>query len=172
MRKIHTFLLGAVASLTLLSLAGAQNGYPNKSIHLIVPQPPGGASDIYARQIAQKMSEVLGQRIVIENKAGASGNIGAEVVAIDPSGARREPVPLRKHAERPDFYEATVTPDVPGAWTFEIQAWSDPIGTWQHNAGLKIPAGVDVEELRAALTAEATRLGVGVTLRAAEADEL
>ena len=38
-----------------------------------------------------------------------------------------------------------MTPDVAGAWTFEVQAWSDPIGTWQHNAGLKIPAGVDVE---------------------------
>ena len=45
----------------------------------------------------------------------------------------------------PDRYDAWVTPDVGGAWTFEVQAWSDPIATWQHAAGLKIPAGVDVE---------------------------
>ena len=38
-----------------------------------------------------------------------------------------------------------MVPDVEGSWTFEVQAWSDPIGTWQHAAGLKIPAGVDVE---------------------------
>ena len=52
---------------------------------------------------------------------------------------------LHKHPERPDYYEATITPDVEGPWTFEVQAWSDPIGTWEHAAGLKIPAGVDVE---------------------------
>src|SRR6476659_4753874 len=71
--------------------------------------------------------------------------LGAEVVAIDPRGTRREPMALHKHPERPDFYEATITPDVEGPWTFEVQAWSDVIGTWQHAAGLKIPAGVDVD---------------------------
>ena len=71
--------------------------------------------------------------------------LGAEVVATDPAGTRRAPGAAAKHPERPDYYEATVTPDVEGPWTFEVQAWSDPIGTWQHAAGLKIPAGVDVE---------------------------
>ncbi len=71
--------------------------------------------------------------------------LGAEVVATDPRGVRRDPVPLAKHPERPDHYEAWITPDVEGAWTFEVQAWSDVIGTWQHAAGLKIPAGVDVD---------------------------
>jgi starch synthase (maltosyl-transferring) len=45
----------------------------------------------------------------------------------------------------PDRYDAWVTPDTEGAWTFEISAWSDPLATWEHDAGLKIPAGVDVE---------------------------
>ncbi|MCR6031706.1 DUF3416 domain-containing protein [Nocardioides sp. zg-579] len=71
--------------------------------------------------------------------------LGAEVVLTDPSGTRRPPVRMTKHAEVPDRYDAWVTPDAPGAWTFEIQAWSDPVATWQHAAGLKIPAGVDVE---------------------------
>ncbi|WP_127480634.1 alpha-1,4-glucan--maltose-1-phosphate maltosyltransferase [Nocardioides pantholopis] len=71
--------------------------------------------------------------------------LGAEVVLTDPSGARRPPVRMTKDPEVPDRYGAWVTPDTGGAWTFEIQAWSDPVGTWQHAAGLKIPAGVDVE---------------------------
>ncbi|HXH78271.1 alpha-1,4-glucan--maltose-1-phosphate maltosyltransferase [Nocardioides sp.] len=72
--------------------------------------------------------------------------LGAEVVLIDPQGNRRPPVRMvAQGAEVPDLYAAWVTPDVEGAWTFEIQAWADPIATWEHDAGLKIPAGVDVE---------------------------
>ena len=71
--------------------------------------------------------------------------LGAEVVLTGPDGARRAPVRMVKHAHVPDRYDALVTPDQPGDWTFEIHGWSDPIGTWQHNAGVKIPAGVDVE---------------------------
>ncbi|WP_435742137.1 alpha-1,4-glucan--maltose-1-phosphate maltosyltransferase [Nocardioides sp. SYSU DS0663] len=71
--------------------------------------------------------------------------LGAEVVLTDPRGQRRPPVRMAKHPEVPDRYDAWVTPDVEGAWTFEVQAWSDPVATWQHAAGLKIPAGVDVE---------------------------
>ncbi len=71
--------------------------------------------------------------------------LAAEVVLTAPDGSRRPPVRMVKHETVPDRYDAWVTPDVPGAWTFEIHAWSDPIATWEHNAGLKIPAGVDVE---------------------------
>ncbi len=71
--------------------------------------------------------------------------LGAEVIAIAPDGTRRGPIPMVKHPTVPDFYRAEVTPDAPGLWQFEVQSWSDPLGTWQHAAGLKIPAGVDVE---------------------------
>ncbi|MEO5852009.1 MAG: maltotransferase domain-containing protein, partial [Nocardioides sp.] len=71
--------------------------------------------------------------------------LGAEVVLTDPSGTRRPPIAMVKHATVPDRYDAVVTPDAPGSWSFEVQAWSDPISTWQHDAALKIPAGVDVE---------------------------
>src|SRR3954469_25408858 len=71
--------------------------------------------------------------------------LGAEVVLTGPDGVRRAPVRMVKHDEVPDRYDASVTPDAPGSWTFEVQAWSDPIATWEHNAGIKIPAGVDVE---------------------------
>lgn len=75
--------------------------------------------------------------------------LGAEVVLIAPDGSRRPPVRLQPQPvldrHTVDRYAAWVTPDLPGAWQFEIHAWSDPIGTWQHDAGIKIRAGVDVE---------------------------
>lgn len=71
--------------------------------------------------------------------------LGAEVVAIDPQGVRRAPVRMEPDGPEPNRYLAHVTPDVEGEWTFEVHSWSDPIGTWQHDAGIKIPAGVDVE---------------------------
>src|SRR6187549_3131399 len=71
--------------------------------------------------------------------------LGAEVVLIDPQGRRRPPVRMTQQSDVPDRYTAWVTPDQPGAWSFEVAAWSDPVATWQHNAGVKVPAGVDVD---------------------------
>ena len=71
--------------------------------------------------------------------------MGAEVVLVAPDGSRRPPVRMQPDGEVPDRYVAWVAPDSEGAWTFEIDAWSDPLATWEHAAGLKIPAGVDVE---------------------------
>ncbi len=71
--------------------------------------------------------------------------LGAEVVLLDPAGTRRAPVRMEKEGEEPDRWIAWVTPDAEGAWSFEVHAWSDPLATWQHAAGLKIPAGVDVD---------------------------
>ncbi len=71
--------------------------------------------------------------------------LAAEVVLVDPAGARRPPVRMHLPTPEPNEYLAWVTPDVEGPWTFEVHAWSDPLATWQHDAGLKIPAGVDVE---------------------------
>jgi tripartite-type tricarboxylate transporter receptor subunit TctC len=70
------------ASLALLSASVvAQSGFPNKPIRLVVPFAPGGTTDLLARAVGQKMGEGLGQPVVIENKPGAGGNIGADSVA-------------------------------------------------------------------------------------------
>ena len=69
------FLLGAA----VCSAAMAQ--YPARPVHLIVPIPPGGAPDIAARLLGAKLSESLGQPVVIENKVGSNGNIASEYVA-------------------------------------------------------------------------------------------
>lgn len=61
--------------------AQAQPAYPTKAVRLIVPFPPGGGTDILARVIGNKLTETLGQPVVIENKPGAGGNIGVDLVA-------------------------------------------------------------------------------------------
>jgi tripartite-type tricarboxylate transporter receptor subunit TctC len=65
--------------------AFAQTGYPNRPVKMIVPFAPGGASDFVARIISPRLGELLGQSIVIENKPGASGNIGMEAAARAPA---------------------------------------------------------------------------------------
>lgn len=69
-----------VAALLTAGIAQAQ-GYPNKPVRMIVASAPGGAPDILGRAVAQKMSEALAQQVVVDNRAGASGLIGAEMAA-------------------------------------------------------------------------------------------
>ncbi|MFM9972849.1 MAG: Bug family tripartite tricarboxylate transporter substrate binding protein [Burkholderiales bacterium] len=54
--------------------------YPSKPIRVIVPNPPGGANDVLARILSEKLRDLLGQQVLVENRAGAAGNVGAEVV--------------------------------------------------------------------------------------------
>ncbi|MFM1759752.1 MAG: hypothetical protein RLY75_1023, partial [Pseudomonadota bacterium] len=67
--------------LAVSSISFAQTPYPNKTIKLIVPFPPGGLIDNVARLITPALSTDLGQTIVVENKPGAGGNLGAAEVA-------------------------------------------------------------------------------------------
>jgi tripartite-type tricarboxylate transporter receptor subunit TctC len=77
--------IGICAGLLLAPLAAtAQSDYPNKPIKLIVGFAPGGSTDIVARIVAQKLGEKLGQTVVVENRAGAGGTIGADVTAKAP----------------------------------------------------------------------------------------
>ena len=69
------------AILMVIGSASAQQDYPNRPLRMVVPWPPGQATDLVGRVMAQKLSEVLGQQIVIDNRAGAGGMIGTDVAA-------------------------------------------------------------------------------------------
>ena len=74
---------GAAALLSFSVVAVAQSGaaYPVKPIRFVVPYTPGGGTDLMARALAQRMTESLGQSVIVENRAGAGGNLGMEFVA-------------------------------------------------------------------------------------------
>ncbi|SMC61238.1 Bug family tripartite tricarboxylate transporter substrate binding protein [Polynucleobacter kasalickyi] len=84
MTRLRVIFLAFVMSVllgVLLNLAYAQTSYPTRPIKLIAPFPPGGTSDLLGRMLAQKLSDELGQPVIIENRPGASGNIGHEIAS-------------------------------------------------------------------------------------------
>src|SRR5438132_1880013 len=115
-----------VLALAAATSAFAQGAYPNEPIHMIVPFAPGGASDFVARIVTPKLGELLGQQIIIDNKAGASGNIGLEAaakaapdgytiflgnigtIAINPGVFRNMPIDTQK-----DLIAVTLVAEVP-----------------------------------------------------------
>jgi len=82
---IKSVLIGIGASLYLISSSIAQaQSWPDKPVKLIIPFAAGGTTDILGRILAQQMTTILGQNVIVENKGGAGGNIGAEIVATSP----------------------------------------------------------------------------------------
>jgi len=77
MTRFTAVIASAVLS---IGLASAQ-GYPAKPVRIVVPYPAGGASDTLARLLGAKLNEVLGQSVIVDNRAGANGNLGADYVA-------------------------------------------------------------------------------------------
>src|SRR4051812_28032502 len=68
-----------------LAFAQGAQGYPNRTVRLVVPFPAGGPTDIVARPLSVKLSEGLGQQVIIDNRGGAGGNVGADLVAKSPA---------------------------------------------------------------------------------------
>ena len=86
-RTTRRAVLGALPLLAAPAVLHAQGNWPNRPIRLIVPFAAGGATDVTARVIGEQLSTALGQPVVVENRAGAGGNIGADAVAkADPDG--------------------------------------------------------------------------------------
>jgi starch synthase (maltosyl-transferring) len=90
---------------------------------------------------------VVGEEFAVTALVFREGHdqLGADVVLTGPDGVRRGPVRMREVPEEVSRMTATVAADAPGEWSFAIESWSDPLGTWLHDAGIKIRAGVDVD---------------------------
>ncbi|MGK5631969.1 maltotransferase domain-containing protein [Streptomyces sp. URMC 123] len=71
--------------------------------------------------------------------------VAANVVLRDPAGRCGPWTPMRELAPGTDRWGAEVTPDAEGRWTYTVEAWGDPVTTWRHHAGIKIPAGIDTD---------------------------
>ena len=81
-------LVALAATTTVATLAGlaspglmAQGAFPSKAITMVVPYPPGGSNDVFARQVAKEMGDLLKQAVIVDNRPGASGNTGTASVA-------------------------------------------------------------------------------------------
>jgi tripartite-type tricarboxylate transporter receptor subunit TctC len=82
MKKVHACLAAVLAAASLGAAAqSSADGYPNQPIHLMVPWPPGGGVDTTARMLSDALAQRLGRPIIVDNRAGAGGNIGTEVAA-------------------------------------------------------------------------------------------
>ena len=127
-RCTHVLTACVLAGFSVAAAGAAAEKYPNRPVRMIVPFAPGGASDFVARIIQPRMTELLGEQVVVDNRAGAGGNIGVEVaaratpdgynillgnvgtMAINPSIFVKFPVkPLR------DLVAVTQVVDVPGS---------------------------------------------------------
>ena len=98
-------------TVTVLALAiyfpaiAVAQAYPDKPVRVIVVFPPGGSNDVVARIVFQKMSEIVGQQFVIENRGGAAGTIGSEVVAGSPADGYTIMVQSATHVANPHLYK-------------------------------------------------------------------
>ncbi|MEI7428453.1 MAG: tripartite tricarboxylate transporter substrate-binding protein [Betaproteobacteria bacterium] len=100
-------LLGIVISLIyafFISLAYGQSTFPNKPVHIVIPFPPGGSTDVLGRLLGASMSNNLGQSVIVENTGGAGGTIGATKVARSPADGYTLLFHNMAHASAPALY--------------------------------------------------------------------
>ena len=83
---------------------GSGQAYPNRPIRIVVPYPPGGGTDVVARTLAQKMNEVMGQLVIVDNRPGANGIIGSDVVAKAAADGYTVLITLATHVINPALY--------------------------------------------------------------------
>ena len=107
-RRVGQVLLGAglLGSVVGVRPVAAQTGvlYPTRPVRFVVPFPPGGATDLVGRLLATRLAEIWGEPVVVENRPGASGMIGTEVVARAPADGYTVLIPITTHIQAPAIY--------------------------------------------------------------------
>src|SRR5262249_35808099 len=102
---LATMVAAVAAVATMCAAAAAEEPYPAKPVRIGVPVAAGGPTDIVARVMGTRMGDLLGQQFVVENRAGAGGNIGADVVAKSaPDGYTLLMATVSTHAINPGLY--------------------------------------------------------------------
>jgi len=98
-------LLAALAAAALAGPGAVQaQGYPDRPIRVVVPYPPGGGTDVIARIVQGKLQAALGQNIIIDNKGGAGGSVGTDIVAKAPADGYTVLFTLNSHTVNPAIY--------------------------------------------------------------------
>lgn len=113
-RSLRRLMLGMLTCGVLLGLSPASaQDYPTRPVKLVVPYPPGGATDVIGRVMAQKLSVALGQQVVVDNRAGAAGSIGAAAVGKSaPDGYTLLMGALTSHSINANLYGAAAGYDI------------------------------------------------------------
>ncbi|MBI3055576.1 MAG: tripartite tricarboxylate transporter substrate binding protein [Betaproteobacteria bacterium] len=111
----------------MLSVPAAAQSYPTKPVRLVIPWPPGGAGDILGRELAKHLTLALGQQIIVDNRGGANGVIGAEVVArAAPDGYTVMFDGLFSHAANPSIHKK-LPYDILKDFAPVTEIYSDPV---------------------------------------------
>ncbi len=109
----------ALSAAALPVLADAQSGYPDRAVRFVVPYPPGGGTDVIARIVQGRFQQALGQSIVIENRGGAAGALGTDVVAKSAADGYTVLFTLSSH---------TINPAILSKLSFDTQKDFEPVG--------------------------------------------
>jgi tripartite-type tricarboxylate transporter receptor subunit TctC len=104
--KFATVLRLAALAVTLSATAAPAQTYPTRAIKIVVPATPGGAIDIIARLVGEKISVSLGQSVVVENKPGASNNLGTDIVAKSPPDGYTLVIVASSHATNKHMFKS------------------------------------------------------------------
>lgn len=104
LRRLAAACLALVATTALPIAAHAQAAWPNRTVKIVVPYSPGGTNDSIARVLGQRLAERLGQPFIVENRPGASGNLGAEAVARGPADGYTLLLVTMGHTIAPSIY--------------------------------------------------------------------
>jgi tripartite-type tricarboxylate transporter receptor subunit TctC len=105
MKSAIRFVLAVLAASLVLPLSALAQKYPDKPVRVVIVFPPGGSNDVVGRIVFQKVSEIIGQQFIIDNRGGASGQIGSEIVARSPADGYTVMVQSTTHVANAHLYK-------------------------------------------------------------------